>query len=544
MRKIILFYFLQLIVGRLASQDVHISRHTSVDRVTNLVSINTRAFYAERTHLYGSDSCNLVAINENGAIIFKKNFSLGIYNTIIQLIETKDKALALIGYSDQCDVGGNEKNFFTKMDTSGNVQFQTFVPNVYGFDFLRSVTQFIDSSYYIVNDSMLYHYSKNGQFISEINTGITNISVVSSLNNGNLLINGLVNSIRKNIELTPTASIIAQQGPASAVGKYLQKPDNFIFALCSNGSVEKLNPNLSVAVSTTLTLNPNVIITAFTTRNDSVFATGYTTPAKMPLYMVLDYNLSVLYQSPSSSYKNVHPSGITFLKNKVNIITNSTSSLMTNISFNSFFQFPITGSFNSSPDVGVTDFVMTASVFNPPSSGASYNFNVTVKNFTTDTIKSFYLNCNYFPWYCGSTQFHKLYYSTIIPNSTISIQTGTFYSRPFSSDICFFTTVPNFRNDSEISNDGYCTIPVPLYENSPDVENIKVFPNPFTSNIHISSTVGIGTIKVYNSLGLLVRKSDVWDTTIELNTADLPDGVYILKCETTTEGYVKKIIKN
>ena len=183
MRKIILFYFLQLIVGRLASQDVHISRHTSVDRVTNLVSINTRAFYAERTHLYGSDSCNLVAINENGAIIFKKNFSLGIYNTIIQLIETKDKALALIGYSDQCDVGGNEKNFFTKMDTSGNVQFQTFVPNVYGFDFLRSVTQFIDSSYYIVNDSMLYHYSKNGQFISEINTGITNISVVSSLNN-------------------------------------------------------------------------------------------------------------------------------------------------------------------------------------------------------------------------------------------------------------------------------------------------------------------------------------------------------------------------
>lgn len=547
MRKLILSYLLLFISCHLLSQGIHISRHASVDRVSNLITINSKSFYCERTDQGGTDSCNLVAINENGYFIFKKIVGFVLYNSIAQMIETKDKSLAIIGYSDQCDVDGNEKKFFTKIDTNGNVQFESFVPNVYGtygVDPLRSITQYADSSYYIVTDSLLYHYSKNGQYISKINTGITNISVVSALSNGNLLINGKINSIRYHIELTPGASIIAQQSSPNTVGKYLQRPDNFIFAGGNNGPLEKLNPNLTLAASTTLTLNPNVMITAFTMRNDSVFAVGYALPSKMPLYLILDYSLSVLFQSPSSSYQNVHPSGITLLKNKVNIITNSTSSLMTNISFNSFFQFPITGSFNSSPDVGVTGFSLTSSVFNSLSGLTSYAFNVTVNNFAADTIKSFYLNCNYSPWFCGSNQFHKLYYSVILPNSSITVQTGTFSAQPFSSNICFFTTVPNFRNDSGISNDGFCSLPVSVHENPPDVENTQVFPNPFTNNIHISSTQGICTIKVYNSIGSLVKKSDVWDDKFELSTTDLPNGIYILKCETKKEVYIKKIIKN
>lgn len=516
---------------------MHIARHSSVDQVAHLMTINSKSFYVEISEHGGSDSSNVVGLDANGFYLFKKNFYYDIYNSITQLIPTKDKALALIAYSDRCDVFGNEKNILVKLDTSGNILFQSFVPGL-NYNRLRSITQHSDSSYYMVWDSLLFHYAKNGPFISKINTGLGAISQIKALNNGNLLVNATLNSTRKHVEITPSASIVTQQASSGIVSNYQQRADNTIFALYNNGCLEKLNTNLSVAATSTVTLNSNVILRAFIVRGDSILVTGYTTPSNTPVYMILDNNLSPLFQTSAPSYKNVYPSGISLLKNRVNIIANCTSSLITNISYNNFFQFPIAGTFKSSPDVGVTN--VSAITSNPP----YYNFNVIVKNFSSDAVNSFYLNCNYAPFACGSYQYHALIYASLAPGATISVPTGTFFSQYMNGEVCFFTTAPNFKADSEISNDGYCAIPVSVPINQGETEELRIYPNPFTSTIRIASSSVVRNIAIYNQLGLLTKQIDVQNNDLDLNLSELPSGLYVVKCETEEGIQMEKIIKD
>lgn len=64
-----------------------------------------------------------------------------------------------------------------------------------------------------------------------------------------------------------------------------------------------------------------------------------------------------------------------------------------------------------------------------------------------------------------------------------------------------------------------------------EADNIQVYPNPMDDRLHIVSPYGIHVAELYNLQGLVVWKKQNFIQT-ELNTKDLPAGVYFLRCQT------------
>jgi hypothetical protein len=75
-----------------------------------------------------------------------------------------------------------------------------------------------------------------------------------------------------------------------------------------------------------------------------------------------------------------------------------------------------------------------------------------------------------------------------------------------------------------------------------DLDQIEIYPNPTNSIIHLKSQNNpIIKIEIFNSLGQPIKRiSNNFDT---INTADLPNGLYIIKLETEFGMVNKKFIK-
>lgn len=60
-------------------------------------------------------------------------------------------------------------------------------------------------------------------------------------------------------------------------------------------------------------------------------------------------------------------------------------------------------------------------------------------------------------------------------------------------------------------------------------EELRIYPNPAGSTIHIESTEAIERIQIYNMVGKLEKELDVNNTTISINLSHLAPGIYSLK---------------
>jgi hypothetical protein len=473
-------------------------------------------------------------------------------NTVERLIVTKDKCLSLIGSGLNCDLMFSpvNRNFLIKMDTNGLIKFQSII-QPYSERFV-DLTQHSDSSYYIVSDSILYHYSKSGIFMSKLNTGLKGIKSAIFLNNGNLLISGRLNNVIKNIEMTTSAVIINQQNSGNLFSKFIQTPAGNIFGLTLANSLESITPNLNTISSSSTAINSNIKLQDFTTRNDTIFLTSYNSNSNTPSYIVSDQNFNILYQTPASTYKNIVPTGISISKNnKINIIAKGTSLIPGYLSFTSNYQFPFTGNFVSKQDIGVISFsVVSQSTPYQFSNGLTIqcNLNVTVKNFTNDTIKNFYLNHEGFYTFCQTVSLHKFYDTIILPNSTVNVKTGNFYieiseNRP---DLCVYTTVPNSSNDIQVNNDGFCmsvAVILDITKKTTQDDVLKIFPNPFNGVMNFASDHEISKIEIYNASGSLIHENALKNKQYSFDSSEFPNGLYLLKIETEKSVIFKKVFK-
>lgn len=565
------------------SQNINVAQHTASDYAGNIVSINAKSYYLEKVQyscLY--NNFNAVTLNDSGRIIFRKNFAFTENNTPIKLIKTADKQLALIGRSINGDVGANAnyKNYLIKLDTNGAISFQTFIQNFYtvgGVLLLEGIKDFVqhaDSSYYLISDSLLHHYSKTGQFISKVNTGFTKLNSITALYSNHLLLNGIFNNNLKNQEISTTYSVINEQNANSAILKFAQTNSGKLIGKTTNNTLEMYDSNLQSITNSTNTFNSNIRFNDFVIYNDSLFTTGINSPINTPFYKILDTNFTVLYQTINNNYKQVFPSGITLNnKHKINILTNCTSTINTYISFTSLYQLPITGSFFSTSNVGVASFsAITASA------GVSFNFGqysvvsptyniaVKVKNFEADTVKSFYLNHYIKRDYSCWELFHKKYLVTILPYDSVTVQTGTIYGTDYTAinvqnntifypRLCFFTSVPNFENDIEISNDANCdSIPISISIvglNELEIKDgrLKIYPNPSRDLLNVELmdiSKSNFTLKLTSILGKeetfeLIKKQE---NNMQLNVSHLKKGIYFL--QVFDKGkliHTKKVIK-
>jgi len=83
-----------------------------------------------------------------------------------------------------------------------------------------------------------------------------------------------------------------------------------------------------------------------------------------------------------------------------------------------------------------------------------------------------------------------------------------------------------------------------LSNKKPDA-NVKVYPNPASNHITLEINAGIrnGTVDIFTPQGSLVKTVQINSDYKEIDIADLPSGVYIIKVPDEREPFVKQFIK-
>ena len=76
-----------------------------------------------------------------------------------------------------------------------------------------------------------------------------------------------------------------------------------------------------------------------------------------------------------------------------------------------------------------------------------------------------------------------------------------------------------------------------------DLENFKVFPNPFKDEVSLSSRTSIDQIYIYDLLGKLIQVNDVDSICTTLNLSEYKSGIYFLKVISDNASVTQKIIK-
>ena len=72
-----------------------------------------------------------------------------------------------------------------------------------------------------------------------------------------------------------------------------------------------------------------------------------------------------------------------------------------------------------------------------------------------------------------------------------------------------------------------------------DVNNIKIYPNPFTDYIMVD-TKAEGYVSLYNIAGLQLLSRTIQEGTTQIDVSSLPNGIYILKIDSTVIKIVKQ----
>jgi hypothetical protein len=549
MRNFLLFCSLILFDIPGISQNLNTAIHYGVDQPGNIVSVNSKTYYWERHEVdCCQDYANIIARDHLGNIIWTKVMMSDENNFPQKLIVTNDKNLAIIYRALGCDVD-NTQYYLLKCDTSGNTLFHILLPQA-GYCDIASCA---DSSLYLVNGNTLFQYSKSGQLISQINTGMSNINSLTAMNNGHLLLNGSLGSGIKNAEFTTGGSIVNQQN-ASAIDLFVEtSAGSLIGRNKTTKYLEKYSANLGHISTST------VSIAAFTLKNDSLFVAGNNIAPNNIFYGICDTSLNTIYYT-SESFRGIYPTGISRNNlNKVNIVTKGFSSLGL-MPFEGFYELQVNGTFASQSDIGVASFIINSASFKYNYGNMYYgiiDMGVKVKNYGADTIRSFYLNY-YAQYFLCYILLHKQYTVMVPPGDSATVQTGAFYLQPFYSSgqapntknfkVCLFTTIPNASNDIEINNDSKCDSVLFTFtgigENYLDEVNLNLFPNPSESSFTVTSAYMIEKIKIVDLNGECVKEEEINAHESNINSMDLSPGIYFVHFFTEKGRLVKKLVKD
>lgn len=83
-----------------------------------------------------------------------------------------------------------------------------------------------------------------------------------------------------------------------------------------------------------------------------------------------------------------------------------------------------------------------------------------------------------------------------------------------------------------------------IQNNTFDINNLAIYPNPVINNLYIEGSININLINLYDSFGqkINIEKHQKSENLIEINTSNLQPGIFILKIDNTT--FSKTLIKN
>jgi hypothetical protein len=555
--KILLIVLLIRLVH--SGQTFNYAHHTGNETTFNMVGINSKSFYMVRITAIGAccnDKIFLVGIDDSGNEIFRRQVGSGAYLEDAEVVATSDGHLLTMTGTIQegCDYPGNSYNVF-KIDTVGNVEWTFHSTNK-----IEQLIPWTDGGFYLFSNVILERYTPTGQKLSNFNSiSVPGGSSISLDNNNNFLISYFAGNIPRFQVLDSMQFQIADVPAVSSLTAMMQSTSGNIYGLSGN-QIHRYSSSYTFTDNSGNSVPATFSITAFTIRNDTIYATGKTVLSKS-FYMILDSNFNVLHQS-LSNLTNVLPTDIHINnRNWVQIITTGTTALPSSNSFSGYFRIPVNGSFNGRFDVGVTDFATIDDPYyvmcNGPCYLARLNLLVTVRNFGTDTVKEFHLNNSGKSNFAGVGQCNiglcMLSSQVIPPGGTITLQTGPFYTgaynsylqpgASFSYNVCLNTSIPNAENDVNVTNDFLCRyvtfLPLDVAENAWSSNEVSLYPNPSPGEVTVTSKSGMKSIEIYDMAGKLLAYFQVNDQHSFLLRNTIEEGMYLLKVN-TEKGYVMK----
>lgn len=549
------FWVLMLQNTEFFSQSSHFAEHGMRDKVSNVVCVNQKAFYLERAEsYYGQSNLNFVGVK--GAVIFKQNLlQYSDYYWTGKIITTLDKQLACVYRSFvSCDqIGG--WSIFTKLDTNGTIVFSHTVNASYLSPIsplaLIDLMQHQDSSYYLISQSEIHHYSKNGQFIAKQTMSLGTMQSISRLQSGNIFINTSTTNYVLNTALATIQSFPTLEN----IKKLIHSPSSKIYALNQNSRLLRYQSNFTI-------LNQSQTgafrLSDFVCRNDSVFAVGTSSATGEPYYCILDSNLNLLFQT-SNSLKGIYPQGIALdSKNEIHVVAqahNESSNFPTSygntMNYRAYFQMPLLGNYSIQKDVGVTGYTFLNPLVKIFAMTYVADLEIELKNFGNQAVNSCYVNSRFSPLCFGSRQ---LKVDTLInPGATIKFKTGPIQVSGEGVEVngkiklCFYTSVPDSTADSDPMNDWYCDSvqisAVGVQELKDRVQSILIFPNPFTTSFAFLSEFVITEVKVFNALGEVVLSQTAAGKEGSIDMHNFKEGIYFVSVETEKGTVTKKLMK-
>ena len=87
------------------------------------------------------------------------------------------------------------------------------------------------------------------------------------------------------------------------------------------------------------------------------------------------------------------------------------------------------------------------------------------------------------------------------------------------------------------------TVIVPLNTASFELQNLKFYPNPVSSNLTISNSFPIQSIEIYNLLGQRLINENHDETEVKVNVSNLPSAIYLVKIKSENQTREFKIVK-
>lgn len=143
-------------------------------------------------------------------------------------------------------------------------------------------------------------------------------------------------------------------------------------------------------------------------------------------------------------------------------------------------------------------------------------------------------------------------YTETTNSITIDVMSGTASATIIGDGIVAIPSVDTtlrVMSKSEIGQENTYVINIVQPAVQPAIEDnlvnpsLSIYPNPFTSNITVSSTEAITNVTVYNVHGAKVMNVAANNNDVELDLSTLNSGVYIIRVQSNSTIYNQKIIK-
>lgn len=502
---------------------------------------------------------------QNGSFSFRNTVSKHETTVIADMIRTFENRIVYIGSAHGCDYSDTTQlNFISCLDTLGNYIFDrsykdSATMNWMWIDGYKQIRQYPDSSFFVITDSSLCHLDKSGILLSQKKIPFGTTAFCITQKNSFVLTRWNYQGPIQICEIDSAGTLLKQDTTSFTFSKIVCR-GAYYYGLTTTGYIFRYDSSLKLITSSQVAQGTRKI-NDFSLINDTLFCAAFHANGTLS-FLTLDTGLMIV-QSFDAGYSNVSPQkilcseGSVFLLNDENNIPDHNPAISVLELFKSNLQHKV------SRDIGVVQMQLDSAYTTTFTTGTVsvvtyftnyYRMNVWIRNFGSDTVRSFVLNHkpSASP-ICGVVYYSQYFPLTLAPGQVIKVTTPFITSdggacqcpAPTANypvtipSACFWTSVPDNQCEKDHSNDELCatvtyTATVGVQELARMAGPLKVYPNPFEGHIIVEAGDLLPKeIFVYSIHGAMLRKlKSAGSLRIVIPTQELPAGAYFVVLRT------------